>query len=226
MSGPIAGFDCTGETFSVALVRDGEVLAEAGGLSPRSHLRLLLPALVECASRAGVPLSALAGVAVTTGPGSFTGLRLGIVTARTVAQVLGCPVIPVSTLEALALNVGSSPRVVAALDARRGEIFAATFAVSAGEAVRLTEDAGWTPSDLAASLAGTGAVVVGSAAARYAAELAVPGVELLPPAYAQIRGSAVARLGARGSAVPIFDLAPSYMRAAEVQIHSSSGGQR
>lgn len=220
MSGVVAGFDCTGETFSVALVRGGEVLAEAGGLSPRSHLKLLLPALVECASRAEVPLKSLEAVAVTTGPGSFTGLRLGIVTARTLAQVLGCPVVPVSTLEALALNVPSGPRVVAALDARRGEIFAASFAVCGGVATRLTEDRAWRPAELAAEFAGTGAVLVGSAGARYARELA--GLELLPPAYAQIRGSAVAFLGARGSAVPVFDLMPAYMRAAEVQIHGGA----
>lgn len=217
----IAGIDCTGETFSVALVRGGEVLAEAGGLSPRSHLRLLLPALVECAARAGVSLRSLEAVAVTTGPGSFTGLRLGIVTARTIAQVLGCPVVPVSTLEALALNVPSAPRVVAALDARRGEIFAGSFAVSAGIASRLTEDGAYTPSALAAAF--PDCVIVGSAAQRYAAELAAPGVELLPPAYSLIRGSSVALLGARGSAVPVFDLAPSYMRAAEVQIHGVGG---
>lgn len=219
MKGLVAGLDCTGETFSVGLVRDGQVLAESGGLSPRSHLKLLLPALVDCAARADVSLRGLQAVAVTTGPGSFTGLRLGIVTARTMAQVLGCPVVPVPTLEALALNAPSAPCVWAALDARRGEVFAASFAVAGGEARRLSPDRAYTPSALAAEAAG--AVVVGSAAARYASELA--GCELLPPVYAQIRGSVVALLGARGQAVPVFDLAPAYMREAEVQIHTAGG---
>lgn len=221
MSGVVAGLDCTGESFSVALLRGEECLAEAGGYSPRAHLRLLFPALEECAARAGVRLRELEGVAVTTGPGSFTGLRLGIVTARTFAQVLGCAVIPVDTLEALALNAPDGERVVAGLDARRGEIFAACFRTSGGVAERLTEDLAYTPGDLArACREWGGAVVVGSAATRYAAELgAVEGVRLLPPLYAQIRGSVVARLGRKGSPVAPFDLVPKYLRSAEVQVH-------
>jgi tRNA threonylcarbamoyladenosine biosynthesis protein TsaB len=217
----VAGLDCTGETYSVALMRGADCLAESGGTSARAHLRLLFPALTECASRAGVRLADLDRVAVTAGPGSFTGLRLGIVTARTMAQVLGCRVVPVDTLEALAWNVPDSPRVVAALDARRGEIFAACFETRAGECLRLTEDRAFTPEELAGALESWGGgVLVGSAAARYGPVLSqVPGVRVLPPVFAQIRGSAVALAGRRADPVAALDLAPTYLRSAEVQLH-------
>ena len=220
----VAGLDCSGESFSVALLRGQECLAEVGALSPRGQLRQLFPALEDCAARAGVDLSELQAVAVTSGPGSFTGLRLGIVTARTLAQALGCSLVAVSTLEALALNAPESGRVVAGLDARRGEIFAAFFRTEGGRAVRLTEDRPYRPEELARELASSGGgLVVGSAAARYAAELGVEGVRLLPPLYAQVRGAVVARLGqealAAGRTVAPFDLAPQYLRSAEVQVH-------
>lgn len=225
MSALLAGLDCTGDSFSVALVRGEECLAEAGGWSPRAHLRLLFPALEECAARAGVRLRDLEGVAVTAGPGSFTGLRLGIVTARTLAWTLGCPAVAVDTLEALALNIPEAPRVVAGLDARRGEIFAASFRTVGGEAEGLDGVRAWAPRDLAQAMADAGGgVLVGSAAARYAEIFReVPGVSLAPPLYGQVRGSVVARLGlrilARGGAVAPLELAPTYLRSAEVQVH-------
>lgn len=219
----IAGLDCTGETFSVALVRGDDCLVEVGGRGPRSQLRLLFPALHDAARLAGVDLRDLQAVAVTAGPGSFTGLRLGVVTARTLAQATGCAVLPVDTLAALALNVPGQELVVAALDARRGEVFAACYRTVGGEAERLEDVRAWRPEELARALAeGGGGTVVGSACARYGELLAaVPGVQVLPTFYAAIRGSVVARLGARGQAVRPFELMPEYLRPAEVQVHGN-----
>ncbi len=221
MRGLVAGLDCTGESYSVALVQGHDCLAESGGLSPRAHLRLLFPALLDCAARAGINLRDVEAVAVTTGPGSFTGLRLGIVTARTMAQVLKCGVVPVDTLQALALNAPDSRLVVPGLDARRGEVFAASFRTEAGKAERLTEDRAYTPEGLARALESWGGgVVLGSAALRYAEVLGrVPGVRLLPAAFSQVRGTMVARLGQHAEAVAPFELAPRYLRSAEVQVH-------
>jgi len=219
--GLVAGVDCTGESYSVALIQGRVVLAESGGLSPRSHLRLLFPALLECATRAGVRLREVQAVAVTAGPGSFTGLRLGIVTVRTMAQVLGCALVPVDTLQALALNAPDHERVVAGLDARRGEIFAASFCTRGGQARRLTEDRAFTPEELARALESWGGgVVLGSAVGRYGDLLGrVPGVRLLPEAFCQVRGAMVALLGQDGREVAPFELAPGYLRSAEVQVH-------
>ena len=98
----VLGLDCSGESFSVAVVRQGQALAERGGYSPRSHLRRLFPDLKGCLEEIGASFKEVGAVAVTVGPGSFTGLRLGVVTARTIAQVTGCALVGVNTLEALA----------------------------------------------------------------------------------------------------------------------------
>ena len=220
----IAGLDCTGESFGVAVLRDGLCLAEAGGFTPRSHLRLFFPALVECLQRHELKVSDLQAIAVTVGPGSFTGVRLGVVTARTVAQVHGCRLIPVDALEALALNAPGSPVVMAGLDARRGEIFGAFFDTTGEFPRRLDEDRVFTPQECLEAMRSCGCkVALGSAVTRYRSVLGqCAGACLLPDLMAQIRGSQVARLGLRGleqgKTVTPFELDPLYLRAAEVQI--------
>ncbi|HXE72627.1 MAG TPA: tRNA (adenosine(37)-N6)-threonylcarbamoyltransferase complex dimerization subunit type 1 TsaB [Candidatus Nitrosotenuis sp.] len=220
----LAALDCSGESFSTALLRDGECLAEVTGLRPRAHLQLLMPSLQQAAFIAGVDLARVEAVAVTVGPGSFTGLRLGVVTARTLAQVLGCPAVGVNTLEALALNCPQGDLVVPALDARRGEIFAAAFAVEGGQVRRLTPDAAFTPAGLAGFLAQRGGgLVLGNALARYGEVLS--GACLLPSAYWWVRAAMVGRLGAqalaRGEGMDPLRLVPSYLRPAEVQVHKA-----
>lgn len=220
----IAGLDCTGESFGAAVLRDGVCLAEAGGFTPRSHLRLFFPALVECLQRYDLKVSDLSAIAVTAGPGSFTGVRLGVVTARTLAQVHGCRLIPVDALEALALNAPGIPVVMAGFDARRGEIFGAFFDTTGEYPKRLTEDSVFTPQQcLEAMRENDCLAALGSAVTRYASVLGqCEGVSLLPDILAQIRGSQVARLGIKGlregKTVSPFALDPIYLRAAEVQV--------
>ena len=224
----IAGMDCTGESFSVAVWRDGVCLAETGGFTPRSHLRLFFPALVECLERAELKVSDLSAVAVTVGPGSFTGVRLGVVTARTIAQASGCRLVPVDALEALALNAPGIPVVMAGLDARRGEIFGAFFDTTGEFPHRLCEDRVFKPEECLEAMRERGCrAAVGSAVSRYRQLLSgCEGACMLPDILAQIRGSMVARLGIRGlsegrTAEP-FELDPIYLRAAEVQVQAQS----
>jgi tRNA threonylcarbamoyladenosine biosynthesis protein TsaB len=108
-------FDTATDAASCALVRDGEVLGER----PSRAVRILHD-IDEVLAGAGLEPSALDGIVVGTGPGSYTGLRMGLVTARALALSLGIPVAGVSTLDALAAgSPGSRP----VLDARRGEVF-------------------------------------------------------------------------------------------------------
>jgi tRNA threonylcarbamoyladenosine biosynthesis protein TsaB len=104
------------------------------GQRPR-HVTRLMALIVELLGRGGCPWSELDRIAVGRGPGTFTGLRIGIATARALAQSLALPLVGISTLESLALNHERIPAelaarpgaVVAALDARRGEVFAAAW---------------------------------------------------------------------------------------------------
>lgn len=222
----IAGLDCTGESFSVAVCRDGVCLAESGGFTPRSHLRLFFPALVECLQRLELALSDLETLAVTVGPGSFTGVRLGVVTARTVAQVHGCRLVPVDTLEALAMNALGSEMVFAGLDARRGEIFGAFFDTTGERPQRLSSDCVFTPPECLEALRERCCrVAVGSAVQRYASVLGqCAGICLLPALMSQVRGAQVAQLGIwkaqEGDIVQPLELNPLYLRAAEVQVQA------
>jgi tRNA threonylcarbamoyladenosine biosynthesis protein TsaB len=108
-------FDTATDLATVALVRDGEVLAER-----RSRAVRILADAEEMLSNAGLVAPDLGAIAVGTGPGSYTGLRMGLITARALALALDVPVAGVSTLAALAAG---TPNSVPVVDARRGEVF-------------------------------------------------------------------------------------------------------
>lgn len=126
----ILAFDTATDVATAALVREGEVLGER-----RSRAARILVDVEELLAEAGLEPDAVDGIAVGTGPGGYTGLRMGLVTARTLAFSLGVGVAGVSTLDALAAG---SPGAVPVLDARRGEVF--TRANGAGPAVLTAED--------------------------------------------------------------------------------------
>ncbi|ETP73106.1 universal bacterial protein YeaZ [Lachnospiraceae bacterium JC7] len=107
----ILGIDSSGHTASCALLRDGIVLSEYSTNIGLTHSQTLLPMVAEIFSRTGVEAKDLDAIAVSAGPGSFTGLRIGASTAKGLALGYGIPLIEVSTLEGLAHNVSdlSSP---------------------------------------------------------------------------------------------------------------------
>ena len=216
------GIDTSGETFSLALLRGQRMLGEVTGGTPRQHLVQLFPALDNLCRQSGVALQQLSGVAVTRGPGSFTGVRTGLLVARSLAQSVGCRLYPVDTLEALACNALEGESVVAALDARKSQICWATFRVQAGlpnlaEPARLA-----SPQEFIEALPAR-ARVLGSACQSYAALLDEQGVALLPEVTWPVRASAAARLAALGLvAAERWERArPEYVRPADVQVHSA-----
>lgn len=101
----ILGIDSSGHTASCALLRDGIVLSEYSANIGLTHSQTLLPMVAEIFSRTGVEAKDLDGIAVSAGPGSFTGLRIGASTAKGLALGYGIPLIEVSTLEGLWRNV-------------------------------------------------------------------------------------------------------------------------
>ena len=108
-------FDTATGVATVAVVRDGEVLGERASRAVR-----ILADVDELLDSAALPPTAIDRIAVGTGPGSYTGLRMGLITARTLALSLGVPVAGVSTLDALAAG---TPSAVPVIDARRREVF-------------------------------------------------------------------------------------------------------
>ena len=124
----LLAFETATEACSVALYLDGEVHARHA-VAPRRHAELALPWAEALLDEAGVARSTLAAVACGRGPGAFTGVRLAIALTQGIALALDLPVVGVSTLAALAQQAApSAPRIVAAIDARMGEVYLGAFA--------------------------------------------------------------------------------------------------
>jgi tRNA threonylcarbamoyladenosine biosynthesis protein TsaB len=204
-------------------VIDGDrVLAERSEAESRSHV-VSLPGLVQAVlADAGVDVAALGGVAVSIGPGSFTGLRIGLSFAKGLAYAGAIPLVGVPTLEALAhvAQVAPGTPICAALDARKQECWAALFRRTADGVERLGPDQAIAPAALAASLP-SATVVVGDAGGVYGDVLGRVAT-VLPFATCHPRGVVVARLGAARLAAGEGDdpgtLEPTYVRPSEAEL--------
>ena len=203
------------EACSVALWLDGEVI-ERFELAPRRHAELTLPWADELLARAGVARSQLDAVAIGRGPGAFTGVRLAVAIGQGVALALDRPIVPVSTLAALAMQA-PGPRVLAAIDARMGEVYAATFALEDGDA-RATSSERVLPPDQVPMPEGTDWHGVGTGFGAADGLLA----RTLAPSLASVQASALPRAGdvarlaarafARGEAIAPERAEPAYLR--------------
>ncbi|MGH8146331.1 MAG: tRNA (adenosine(37)-N6)-threonylcarbamoyltransferase complex dimerization subunit type 1 TsaB [Rhodanobacteraceae bacterium] len=119
------------EACSVALLQ-GDALIDRSELAPRRHAELVLPMAEELLAEAGVARKQLDAIAVGRGPGAFTGVRLAISVAQGLALALDIPVVPVSSLAALAMQAPKNgAAILAAIDARREEIYAGMFRFNA-----------------------------------------------------------------------------------------------
>ncbi|MGH8050645.1 MAG: tRNA (adenosine(37)-N6)-threonylcarbamoyltransferase complex dimerization subunit type 1 TsaB, partial [Arenimonas sp.] len=124
----LLAFETATEACSVALYIDGEVY-ERFDIVPKQHTQLALPWAEQLLADAGIKKSQLDAIAVGIGPGAFTGVRLAVALVQGIALALDKPVLPVSTLAALAMQGADlkCDRILAAIDARMGEIYCAEF---------------------------------------------------------------------------------------------------
>ena len=139
----ILALDTTTRAGSVALVRDGHVVHEHSGDAQLTHGQRLPGELIAVCRTAGIDIAEIDLFAVAAGPGSFTGLRIGIATVQGLAMARGARIVPVSALEAIAVASPRAPaRVAAWMDAQRGEVFAQVFErIAAGASARPLTDA-------------------------------------------------------------------------------------
>ena len=221
----ILALDTATEACSAALLIDGEV-GERYEVAPRAHARLLLPMLEGLLAEAGLKPAQLDAIAFGRGPGSFTGVRIAASVAQGIAFAAGLPVLPVSTLAALAwpvLREAGDTQVFAAIDARMGEIYWAAFARTAQGALQALSEEQVAPAAAVRVPAGENWQGVGSGWAAYAQTLR-------PHFGASLRGydatalphaADIANLGAldfaAGRAVPAEQALPVYLRNQVVQ---------
>lgn len=130
---------------SVAVTRGSEVLGVIGGDPAISHSNTLLVDVDKLLDQTQIALPEIDLFAVATGPGSFTGLRIGIATVKALAETLNRPCVGIPTLEAVALSAGISDASVALLPAGRGEVFTQLFSVSGGDSVQALDEAAHIP---------------------------------------------------------------------------------
>lgn len=250
----VLGFDTATSSTAVALrLDDGRTLQARDDPSPGAHpghATRLLGMVDELLGKASIRWGAIDRIAVGVGPGTFTGLRVGIATARGLAQSLGVELIGVSSLRALALpallRCGlEDPGVLAVLDARRGEAFAAAYQKTIGRDGGSTEELlvaprALAPEDLGSIVEQAEAArrgdprggrwqAIGDGAMRFRAALQDAGVTVAPddsPLH-RLSAEAICELGARGEGHVAEGEAilPDYCRRPDAEIASSERAQ-
>ena len=206
------------------------VLASAHTGINGKHAENISPQIAFVREQAGVEFSELGAIAVDIGPGLFTGLRVGIATAVSIAHALTLPVIGISSLDLLAFPARWTSRlIVSALDARRGELFTALFRRVPGGIQRVREVNVCTPEDLVAEIQtfDEPSLLVGDGALRYSEVFESLGrIELAEQGLAHPSARAMVQLAharaMREDFVQPWDLEPIYLRKPDAEINWST----
>lgn len=230
----VLGFDTATAEVAVATMRDGELLAQSS-IGPAAdgvprHASCLLPEVERLVAEAG-GWEVVERIAVGIGPGSYTGLRIGIATARALAQGLGAALAPVGSLEALGRGLGESAAAagrvrLALLDARRRQVFAMLLDPDGGT---LWGPLVAAPEEVCERLAGGPSPLAGGwGAVRFRRELEAAGVDVLPDSDCAHRLSARHVCLLSGDVRPARpeDVRPVYLRVPDAQRWREQDGDR
>lgn len=226
----ILGIDTATQQVGCAIGGHEGVLASAHSSRGKRHAETLTPAIDFVRRQARVELTEISVVAVDLGPGLFTGLRVGIASAKAIAHALRIPMIGVTSLDLVAFPVRFTSRlIVAALDARRGEIFYSFYRQVPGGIQRLTEPEVGSPDDLASEIIARGedCLMVGDGALRYQDLYSgLSKVELAEQTLAYPTATALVQLAhaqaLREEWVNSWDLEPLYLRSPDAEINWST----
>lgn len=215
----ILGIDSSAISAGCALVEGDKIVAEQFLNTRHTHSETLLPMISGMLKSAGAELSDVDKIAVSAGPGSFTGLRIGISTAKGLADAAHKPCVSVSTLEAIAYNfVRIDGIICACMDARCKQVYNALFKSENGVITRLCEDRAISAADLSAELANLDSKVI---LAGDGAELMHTFTEkkytLAPPLLRFQRGSGVCFAARNAPEIAPAALMPTYLRLPQAE---------
>jgi len=222
----ILSVDTSSTSCSVAVCREDVLLAEVTNDIKETHAKHLMGMIDNAIRLSGLDLSLLDGFAVTQGPGSFTGLRIGIATVKGLAAATGKPIAGVSALDALAAQgSGFNGLICALMDARRGEVYAAVYRRTAEGLTKLSEEAAMAPDAVFGSLGepayfiGQGAVVYRDAIRKAMGDAS----RFAPPALNTIRASVLSQLSLprfkSGRTDDTSGFMPVYLRKSDAEIN-------
>lgn len=213
-------FDTSSDTLAVALLRDETVTAELLLATGRHHGETLIPAIELLLTSTEMTLDDVELLALTIGPGSFTGLRIGVSTAKGFIMARNIPVVCVSTFEALAWNVPASRHDLCTMvDARQGKVYAAVYGYDERGARELSVPGKIdTPDGILADMKEP-TLFIGSGARAYA-DLIVKTLgkkaRILPPSYDHPRAGSIGLIGLKkfreGDTVDPLKMVPDYLR--------------
>lgn len=226
----VFGIDTATAQVSVAVGGHEGVLASTQSLRGRQHAEVLTPAIDFTCRQARIELPEISVVAVDLGPGLFTGLRVGVAAAKAMAYALDVPMIGVSSLDLLAFPVRFTSRlIVAAVDARRGELFYAFYRQVPGGVQRLGDHLVGSPDDLASELMASGeeCLLVGDGAVRYREVFdGLKKCEIVEEGFSHPSASSLVLLAharaLREQWVKPWDLQPLYLRKPDAEINWST----
>jgi len=223
----ILALETSAKAVSAAVTEDGKVLCSGYQDTGLTHSRTLMPIVEHILKNTGLSVADMDAIAVAAGPGSFTGIRIGIAAAKGLAFAAEKPCIGVSTLSAMARNVAfCDGLIICAMDARRNQIYNALFEAKDGVLTRLTPDRAIALAELAEELRTDTRpkIVVGDGAKlclQFLEETAIP-CRLAPPHLLMQSAASVAleaeQLAAQGAFVSAQALEPVYLRPAQADL--------
>lgn len=218
----ILALETSAKSVSAAVVEQGAPLAYAYQCTGLTHSRTLMPMVDAMLKNAELTLADIDAIAAAAGPGSFTGLRIGIAAVKGLAWAAGKPCIGVSTLEAMAQNLAHmNGLIVCAMDARRSQVYNALFEAKDGSLTRLTPDRAIAVAELAEELRGETRrlLVLGDGGRLCHDGLAQLGVgSTLAPAQLLYQNAIGVGLAAEhGHMVGAQELAPVYLRISQAE---------
>jgi tRNA threonylcarbamoyladenosine biosynthesis protein TsaB len=230
----ILGIDTATQQVGCAIGGHEGVLAAFQSARGRRHAETLVPSIQFICAQARVELAEIGAIAVDVGPGLFTGLRVGVATAKAMASALRVPMVGVSSLDLLAFEVRrTSRRIISIVDARRGEVFYAFYRQVPAGVQRLSEMRCGTPEELCSEIQATGeeCLAIGDGALRYSDQLCdLIRVEIEDASLAYPSPSALVQLAharaLREEFVNAWDLQPVYLRKADAEVNWQTGPGR
>ena len=223
----ILALETSAKAVSAAVTEDGKVLTCGYQDTGLTHSRTLMPIVEGILKNTDLTLADMDVIAVAAGPGSFTGIRIGVSAAKGLAFGADKPAVGVSTLAAMARNVAHMDGlVICAMDARRQQIYNALFQAKDGQLTRLTDDRAISLADLAAEAKeyDCGKIIVGDGARLCYHYLSEQGISCrMAPAHLVMQNAMSVALEAEelsknGSLGSAQDLQPVYLRPAQAQL--------